>query len=156
MRNVNADFAELAACFTGARSGEGAIVQPELLDRARLDYSVESLKTVDTYLACLHAQRPTELTPDWQTTALWGGAYVGEVIRRQAVCHHDWVDFDDFLAAHPELKVLLGEKKQLVTRALLTADGRSFTLPINKVLRLIQQGPAESVWAFALEEIGAE
>jgi hypothetical protein len=149
VEHVNEVFAEFAARFAGSLAGEGEIVFAAHLDRARLDYSIDSLKAVDEYLAHLRANQPPELGADWAETVLWGGAYVGEVIRRNAAREYHWIDFDDFLAEYPNTTQILGEEKGLGFCALLTAGGGGFTLPINKLLRDLHDGPQDSVWTYA-------
>ena len=153
MDNVNDIFAEFAACFTGALAGDGEIVHPERLDRGKLDYSVPSLGVVDEYLKCLHENRPQQMGRDWVKAVLWGGAYVGEVIRRNAARAYDWVDFDEFIREYPDTTRLLGDQKGLGVCALLTAGGGGFTLPINKMLRFIHDGPEDSVRFYASCEV---
>jgi hypothetical protein len=150
---VNDIFAEFAACFVGALDGDGEIVHPDRLDRARLDYSVASLKVVDEYLSHLHHHRPEQMGRQWVNAVLWGGAYVGEVIRRHAPREYNWADFDDFIREYPDTTRLLGDEKNLGICALLTAGGGGFTLPINKVLRFIHDGPEDSVYFYAACEV---
>jgi hypothetical protein len=154
--NVNDIFEEFAACFTGALDGDGEIVHPERLTQDNLDYSVASLKVVDEYLGFLHQHRPEQMGREWVKAVLWGGAYVGEVIRRNAPRQYDWVDFDVFIAEYPDITRLLGNEKNLGVCALLTAGGGGFTLPVNKMLRFIHDGPEDSVWFYASCEVRPE
>ena len=153
MESVNDIFGEFAACFVGTMEGDGEIVHPEQLNRAKLDYSLASLKAVDNYLKYLHENRPEQMGREWVKAVLWGGAYVGEVIRRNAPREYNWVDFDDFIREYPETTRLLGDQKELGFCALLTAGGGGFTLPINKMLRFIHDGPVDSVWFYASCEV---
>lgn len=153
MTDVNEIFEEFAAAFVGEIEGEGDIVHAGRLGRGRLDYSLESLKAVDEYLAHLHEEPPERLDQAWVNAVLWGGAYVGEVVRRNAPRRYDWVDFDDFIVAWPDTARILGDEKQLGICALLTAGGGGFTLPINKMLRFIYDGPADSVHFYAACEV---
>jgi hypothetical protein len=123
MENVNDIFTEFAACFAGTLEGDGEIAHPERLDRSKLDCSVPSLKVVDNYLTYLHENRPEQMGREWVKAVLWGGAYVGEVIRRNASREYNWVDFDEFVREYPDTTRLLGEEKQLGFCALLTAGG---------------------------------
>jgi hypothetical protein len=153
MENVNEIFAEFAACFVGNLDGDGEIVYSERLDRSSLDYSLLSLKVVDEYLKHLHENRAEQMGRDWVKAVLWGGAYVGEVIRRNAPREYNWVDFDEFIREYPDTTRLLGEEKQLGVCALLTPGGCGFTLPINKMLRFIHDGPADSVYFYSACEV---
>jgi hypothetical protein len=151
--DVNDIFADFAAYFAGQQSTDGEIAHPDQLDRSRLDGSLDSLRIVDAYLAFLHSNRPEEMTDDWARAMLWGGAYLGEVIRRHAQRKFDWIDFDDFVAAFPQTTTILGEQKGLGWCALLTPGGGGFTLPVNKMMRFLFEGPEESVYVYALHEI---
>jgi hypothetical protein len=151
--DVNDIFADFAAHFTGQKPGDGEIAHPDQLDRTRLDGTLDSLHAVDAYLTFLHQHRPEEMTDDWALAMLWGGAYLGEVIRRHARQRFDWVDFDDFVLAFPGTTAILGEAKRLGWCALLTPGGGSFTLPVNKMMRFLFDGPGDSVYLYALHEI---
>jgi hypothetical protein len=153
METVNDIFEEFAACFTGELDGDSEIIHPERLDRRKLDYSLQSLKVVDEYLMYMHTNLPEEIGREWDNAVLWGGAYVGEVIRRNAPRQYDWVDFDDFIREYPDTTRLLGAEKQLGFCALLTPGGGAFTMPINKMLRFIFDGPADSVSFYAECEV---
>src|SRR5262249_40596391 len=101
----------------------------------------------------LHTRRPEQMSREWLKTVLWGGAYVGEVIRRNAQRPYDWVKFDDFIREYPDTTRLLGAETQLAICALLTPGRGAFTLPINKTLRFIYDGPADSVHFYAECEV---
>jgi hypothetical protein len=153
MQDINDIFREFAACFVGELKGDDEIVYPEKLDRSVLNYSVQSLKVVDKYLEFLHENHPEQMGREWVKAVLWGGAYVGEVIRRHAPREYNWVDFEVFIGKYPETTRLLGEDKQLGFCALLTPGGRGFTLPINKMLRFIHDGREDSVYYYAACEV---
>jgi hypothetical protein len=153
VETVNDVFAEFAACFAGTLDADEEIVYPERLDRSKLDYSLASLKVVDDYLSFLHENRPEEMGREWVKAVLWGGAYVGEVIRRNAPREYYWVDFDEFIREYPDTTRMLGEEKQLGFCALLTPGGGGFTLPINKMLRFIHDGPEDSVYYYSACEV---
>lgn len=155
MNNVNEHFVEFAACFAGDLNpgDQPDIAFPAKLDRRRLDYSLNSLKVVDQYFSHLHSHRPNEMGDDWVNSILWGGAYVGEVIRRNAKRTYDWVDFDDLIAAYPNYSQLIGEERSLGTTAVLTPGEGAFTLPINKTIRFIHDGPEDSLYFYAFCEL---
>jgi hypothetical protein len=153
MQNVNDIFADFAAAFVGRLRGDGDIVHPERLNRDQLDYSLASLQLVDEYLDHLHANHPEQLGPAWINAVLWGGAYVSEVIRRNAPSQYDWVDYDDFVREHPHIARLFGEQKQLANCAVLTPGSSTCTLPVNKVLRYIHDGAEHSVHYYASVQV---
>ena len=152
IENVNDIFEDFAAWFVGERNGDREIIHPEQLKRDTLDYSVASLNSVDEYLQYLHEQQPDE-SREWVHAVLWGGAYVGEVIRRSASRQYDWVDFYAFIREYPGTTELLGNQKELAFCALLTAGGGGFTLPINKMIKFIHNGPEDSVHFYAACEV---
>jgi len=153
MQFVNGVFEGFAEFFTGESQRDEDIAHAEKLKRPLLDYSVESLKLVDEYLKFLFDNRPQRMGRDWVNTILWGGAYVGEVIRRNAPRQYDWVDFDGWISEHPEQVQLLGSTKALEVCAFLTPGQGAFTLPLNKVLKFIANGPEDSVRFYVACEI---
>lgn len=142
---TNQFFEDFAEKLVGrSRSEHGDIAFSELLARDKLDYSLESLRRVDEYLVALH-ERADELGGrSLFHTVLWGGAYVGEVIRRNAAVELNWVDYEDHLARHPDHEQLLGPK-DVVVYAILVKGRGSFNLPISKVQKCIMNGIEDSV-----------
>ena len=158
MENLNDVFEEFAAYFAGERDCDRPMVHSGLLKRDKLDYTVASLETVDEYLKYLHeywhGQMGREWNQEWDRGVMWGGAYVGEVIRRNAPRPYDWVAFDVFIRAFPATTKLLGSKKSLAVCALLTTPGSAnFTLPIAKTLKFVVNGPEDSVHFYATCEV---
>src|SRR5215468_1275633 len=82
MRTVDHVFEELALAFRGRVRGDGDIAYPRELERSNLDYSLRSLRGVDAYLDYVHRHSHRITEDEWRSTVLWGGAYLGEVIRR--------------------------------------------------------------------------
>ena len=156
MKFVNEVFEQLAACFVGELKGDGEIAHPKILKRESLDYSVESLKQVDEYLTFLYEHKPKRITKAWLNTVLWGGAYVGEVIRRNASCEHDWVSFEDWIQEHPEHLRSLGPENTLPVCAVLRFRQNAFTLPLNKVSKFINNGPEDGTWAYGAITCGLD
>src|SRR5262245_9239111 len=66
----------------------------ELLDASRLDFSLKSLAFVDDYLDKMRKRKLDEDGDDYLRLVLRSGAYVGEVIRRNAkgTTFH-WLDY---------------------------------------------------------------
>ncbi|MCP2169806.1 hypothetical protein LX83_006692 [Goodfellowiella coeruleoviolacea] len=100
MDQVGDVLAGFAAAFTGESAGAGEIVHPERLDRARLDYSTASVRVVDEYLAHLHDNPPDSDEQKWARTVLGTGAYLSEVIRRDAARARART-FDDAAVEYP-------------------------------------------------------
>lgn len=141
-------FGEFAQGFAGTLRGEGEIAFPSRLDRRSLDYSIQSLKHVDEYLKWVHANRKKLTQSEWEVTVLWGGAYVGEVIRRNARGKHAWVDHEVLLEANEMARNLLPDRST-ATCAVLVFGKDAFTLPLNKIARFIEEGPENSVHYYA-------
>jgi len=112
---VDFDFERYARYFTGQQAcddGEREVLAPQLLRRGRLDYTTASVRELDRY--CAHLATDRELlhrgaspTDSLLTrTVLWAGAYLGEVIRRNASAALHWVDHADYITHAPQLQVL--------------------------------------------------
>jgi hypothetical protein len=168
--DISEIFQGYAEAFIGRVRGEGDIDTPGALRREELDYSFGSLAHVDAYLDTLHrkhgprrgflgigARDGVLVTPSLENSILWGGAYVGEVIRRSRDdC--DWVDYDDYIPEHPKLRDALGPRGLttcafMVQRAPQGGYG-DMTMPVNKVLRYIREGDEHATRSYAQTALG--
>ncbi len=148
MAEIDDVFHEFAGAFAGAFKDAKPICFPAQLRRDELDLSLASLKHVDEYLLYLH-RRKDELDPaQWHSTVLYGGAYVGEVIRYETNNHYRWIDYDDYMAENPEFQSLIPERST-PTCAFLVDDQDNMSMPLNKVARFIDEGKENSVHFFA-------
>jgi hypothetical protein len=146
--DINDILNQFARAFVGTVTSDREIALPEALVRDDLDGTLESLHTVDRYLQELHTHRH-ELTPlTWDTTVLWCGAYVGEVIRHTREGDFTWIDYNDYVLRRPEVKQLIPQRT-VTTCALLIGPNHSMSMPLNKVARFIEDGPEHSVHFFA-------
>ena len=145
--DLNELFQEFAEAFVGRVTGDGDIAFPAKLKRGKLDFSLESLREVDTYLAYLRKHRQKASSQEMNNALLWGGAYVGEVIRRIAKRSYEWTEHADFIAANPRLEQVI--PLTFGTQVLLLAEDGSMTLPINKLVRFLEEGPENSVHFYA-------
>jgi hypothetical protein len=142
-------FHDFARAFRGAAKGDSEIAFPELLRRDRLDGSLDSLREVDTYLGQLHDRQGTLEAAAAEITVLWGGAYVGEVIRLNAPSGaFHWVDYKDYVPHAPKLAAALGPR-DVQTCAFLVSSSGGMTMPLNKIARFLGDGPEHSVYSFA-------
>jgi hypothetical protein len=148
MAQMDDIFHEFAAALAGAFRDAKPICFPDQLNREALDLSLESLRHVDAWLSYLHQHRRTLIDTDWHITVLYGGAYVGEVIRQETDNFFRWMDYDDYVPAHPELRQLIPERT-LTTCAFLVDEQGAISLPLNKIARYIQEGEENSVYFFA-------
>jgi hypothetical protein len=155
-KNIDRDLIAYARRMTGQDQDEPyALPNTHRLDRAKLDYSLESLKVLDAYLDELHAVRD-ELLASAQLTqnvALRAGAYVGEVIRRNASRQHFWLDYDDYIPTCPAGVAEMIGPRGIGTLVFLCTE-KGMLMPINKVLRYIDEGRENSTHYFASVECG--
>ena len=148
MAEIDDIFQEFAAAFAGAFDDAKPICFPSQLRRNALDLSLASLKHVDEYLSYLH-RRKNELIPaEWNSTVLYGGAYVGEVIRHETKNHYRWIDYNDYMPRHPELRALIPERTTTSCAFIVDANDK-MSLPLNKIARFIAEGEEDSVHYFA-------
>lgn len=149
MSDLNSIFNEFARAFVGTVTDGNEVAHANLLDREQLDGSLDSLHVVDAYLSALHSRRDTIGEREWHLTVLRAGAYVGEVIRHSAPAGaFNWVDYDEYLPAHPNLRDLLPERNSATCAFLVHRTG-AMSLPLNKIARYIAEGAEHSVHFFA-------
>ncbi|NJR56501.1 MAG: hypothetical protein HC768_19295 [Acaryochloris sp. CRU_2_0] len=132
MAKIDDIFHDFAAAFTGAVGDAKPIGFPHKLRREALDLSLGSLKQVDIYLSYLHQQQMQLSDQEWQTTVLYSGAYVGEVIRSETNNAYHWIDYNDYMPTHPELQAIIPERST-PTCAFLVNDKGVMSMPLNKV-----------------------
>jgi len=146
-------FHEFANAFKGRVVNEGREVAfAPFLRRTALDGSLKSLHDVDKYLIELHTRKSEIPTAVWETTVLWGGAYIGEVIPLSARPNtFRWIDYDDYVPLHEHLRPLLGPRSTPTCAFLMTQRG--MIMPLNKVARFISEGIEHSVHFFASAEL---
>jgi hypothetical protein len=139
--SIKDEVGQLAQLFVSGGPG-GEIGLPATLDRGKLDYSIDSLQQVDEYLAAVHAADPRSISDDeYGRTVLLAGAYLGEVVRRNSPRKYEWMTYDDFSKALPEVSRGLPnqENRQLV---LCEPGGSAFT-PVEDVMRSVAQGKSQ-------------
>ena len=154
-RDISPIMQQFAEAFAGRVRAERDVALEVMLNRFALDYSLASLDVVDQYLDDVHesvrpptgwrgvfASKSIERTPELDHTILWGGAYVGEVLRRLQSAW-SWIDYDDLVARDPSAAKLLGPRGIGTTTVLVKADG-AMTMPVNKVLRYVHEGSEHS------------
>lgn len=125
----------------------------ELLDVSKLDFSVESLRHVDDWLEAMAARSLP--SPETQVVVLRCGAYVGEVIRRNAtVREYHWLDYDGAVRVDGQIKSLGG--KSLGLMAVLWDGGKGFTFPLGKVGKFLENGREDSTYFYASVTIATD
>jgi hypothetical protein len=117
----------------------------EFLDASQLNFSVESLASVDKHLEMM--RKKNLAGQSLIKFVLRCGAYVGEVIRRNIKGkEYHWLDYEN--AAKLD-KNIAGFGKNIGTIGILWDGKTGFTFPLNKVIKFLQNGSEDSVRAFA-------
>ena len=111
-----------------------------------LDYSIESLATVDDYLDKVRQHK--DITSVWNKVALRCGAYVGEVVRRNCEKRElHWVDYENALELDNTSFQGMG---QSIGNSVSLYGGNSwFCFPLAKVDKFLENGREDSVHSFA-------
>jgi tetratricopeptide (TPR) repeat protein len=119
----------------------------ELLDSARLDFSLDSLAFVDDYLAQMRKRKLDEDGEDYSKLVLRCGAYVGEVILRNALgTTFHWLDYKGALKINESIADF-GEC--LGSAAALWDSDTGLWFPLSKVQKFLDNGRGDSVQFFA-------
>jgi hypothetical protein len=118
----------------------------EHLKAERLDYSIESLAEINSYLEVIRSD--PNVKEVWNKVVLRCGAYVGEVIRRNSNHReYHWIDYKNALkvdeATFEKFGYVIG------TAAVLYSEGPSFCFPLAKVEKYLLNGPEDDVQFFA-------
>src|SRR5687768_9853190 len=98
---VDRAYADLSLMLT--QDQRNITYQRDALDPAALDFSLDSLRHVDAYLEHLRSDPPEG--HDFLRVVLRVGAYVGEVMRKQAPGKYHWIEYDE-AARHADFKGL--------------------------------------------------
>jgi hypothetical protein len=153
MSHLDETFSQFAEAFLGKMIGQGDIPLRKKLNSSVLDYSPNSLNEVDHYLSLLYRNGVDTSSIEYQNVVVWCGAYIGEVIRRNAFVQYHWVHYEDHMKKKdPSLKNLI--PYTLGTHALLVEiDNGYLTMPINKVARFLDEGEANNIHFYAAGDI---
>ncbi|MFT3986652.1 hypothetical protein [Aestuariivirga sp.] len=130
--------------------------------RRGIDWSMDSLKLIDSYLEELHNgfarsggifgrlfRKPPLNGPQVEMVVHLTGAYVGEVIRKHCMAGYNWYPFEDWISKNPSHVEYLGTTAELGTVFVLgNADG-DMCLPFAKVVKFLHNGREDSVYFFA-------
>jgi len=119
----------------------------ELLDTSRLDFTVESLGFVDDYLHQIRNRNLDEGGDDYYKLVLRCGAYVGEVILRNAKGRtFHWLDYKGALKIN---KSIADFGEGLGSAAALWDSDSGLWFPLAKVQKFLDNGREDSVQFFA-------
>ncbi len=116
------------------------------LDPSQLDYSIDSLRHVHTYLDRIRTE--TDVEKVWNVVVLGAGAYVGEVIRRSDTKHAwRWIDYDGAKSVDPTSCEAFG---RVVGAAAVLYGGKSdFVFPLAQVEKYLRNGSQDDLHCFA-------
>lgn len=117
-----------------------------LRDVSRFDFTIDSLKVMDTHLEQMRAQELDDQA--WNSFVLRAGAYVGEIIRNHTPNpnHWHWLDYKQAAERVP-LVASLG--LNIGTSAVLWDGTDGVIFPCAKVAKFLKNGPEDSTWFYA-------
>ena len=153
MEYLDEMFSQFSEAFLGEMAGEGDIPDRTKLNTSILNYSLESLKEVDNYLNVLYKRVQDISDIEYQNLIVWCGAYIGEVIKRNAALEYHWVHYDDYMK-NKSNELTNTIPLTLATHAFLLAiDSNYITMPMNKVVRWLDEGESNNVQFYASADI---
>lgn len=120
------------------------------LKSSNLNYSLESLKVVDSYLDEVRNNRKNLTDEQILKIVVRCGSYCGEVIRKSSQDNLIWINYKTASAIDPKIKSF-GESPY--TFYVLFTEPNTFYFPLAKVGKYIESGPEDSLYLFASEII---
>ena|SRR5260221_10243539 len=153
IKHLDDMFSQFSEAFLGSMTGEGDIAYRNKINISILDYSLESLKEVDRYLKVLYQNPLDNSSIEYQNVIVWCGAYIGEVIRRNAIVEYHWIHYDEHMKnKDSSLRDII--PLTLTTHAfLVTSNSNYVTMPMNKVARWLDEGESNNVHFYAAGDI---
>jgi hypothetical protein len=155
---ATADMLVFSMRLTGEEADEvpDALPLREHLDRARLDYSLESLRVVDDYLLKVHSTLDIEKQfPVLECIVMRTGAYMGEAMRRNSGdIPLNWVGYENLhdLIGSAAFEKHVGEA--FIFNRTVLAAGNRLLFPLKAVMRRAVDGEAaENIYQVALDEV---
>jgi len=138
--------------IAGRGGPELSMACAEHLERALLDYGIDSLHAIDRYLLVVHEAQEDIPTIAYANTILATAIYVGEAIRRSSPSTvYRWGRTQQTEVDNSSTAVVLSDLSGLV---LLSSTSGTPISPTKCVLRRIRRGAqAYSVHAFAVAAI---
>lgn len=135
-------------------ASDGDILLPHKLDRNKLDFSVDSLKEIDSWLNAIHTINRIEagegMAGDFfkrdgrgDNSVMFAGLYLGEVVRQNSTQSWAWQPFETFVANNPEHGRVLGNEPGFDAFVLVGPQG--VATPGNAALKRVLNGPIDSV-----------
>ncbi|MES3032234.1 MAG: hypothetical protein V4699_03270 [Patescibacteria group bacterium] len=146
-KDLTLDIASVAAFLVNDSGSDLPNPLKEFLNSSKLDYSLESLKYVDSYLNEVRKNRKNLTNDQLVKVVVRCGAYCGEVVRKLSKKSLYWIDYDTAIVADPRVKSF---DKSLYTFYILFAEPMDFSFPLAKAGKYLDNGPEDSLYAFAL------
>ena len=161
------DIADALTRFMSAE-GDQLLLLPNRLDKSELDYSLESLRVIDRWLADIHtinrlqsgvgtAGESLVFDGRGDNSVVFAGLYMGQVVRAHSDLPWHWQSFETFLSANPVFAEHYGRDAGLDGFMLVGPQGAA--TPINTALKRVVHGKEESVFfiaQFLLKEVDLE
>jgi hypothetical protein len=136
----------------GRAGPEPSMACADHLERALLDYGLESLHMIDEYLLVVHDAQEGIPTIAYANTIMGTAIYLGEVIRRGSPStEYRWGRTQQSETSEPYSELKMGDLSDLV---LLSSTAATTIAPTEPILRRIRHGSqAPTVHSFAVASI---
>lgn len=141
-------------CFTllgQSRLNTGGLPLDDEVPRLQLDFSLNSLRYLDSYLVRVRDQSGKLPEQTEMNLVVLAGAYLGEVVRSSAPTQWLWEPYDDYARAHPGFAER--RPRQAIMMALLDSPEES-AYPLANVAAILRGAPAQSCHEFAVNLVG--
>ncbi|HPE49681.1 MAG TPA: hypothetical protein PLR76_14860 [Hyphomonas sp.] len=134
--------------------GDKLILLPNRLDKSKLDFSMDSLHEIDSWLQAIYTLNRLDagegkagefLTQDGRgdNSIMFAGLYMGEVVRLNAKQTWVWQPFETFVAKNPGHAQALKGEAGFDKYVLVSPQG--VATPMNSALKRVLNGPIDSV-----------
>lgn len=140
IRNINNEMDGLSYMLTTDQTTP----MLEFFQDINLDFSLASLLIVEQYLARVRGVITKQ--DDRGRIIFRAGAYLGQVIRRNAKSTFVWYDFKQAAMLNQHIKQF-GEC--LETKAVLISGQNTVLFPLNKIKKFLENGSEDSIHYFA-------
>lgn len=148
---LDAQMKEVAEFFSGKIRGDHDVLFAKRLARDKLDLSVDSVRAVDEWVDVLRTHKVTSDSAEAAESLVWAGAYVGEVIRACAKKRYTWMRYADYMSDQPQnLRNLI--PYTFGSQFMLVAATSGMTMPLNKVVRALEEGPENNLHFYVSAE----
>ena len=145
LEDLNSEMVGLAEMFFD--NPDSPTYQVEFLEKSKLDYSLKSLDHLTSFLDTVHENRNSIPEKKMNPLILRTGAYLGEVIRRNAKSREfSWVTYERAVKIDPTMESI-GESISTVA-ILYNLKNHFFFFPLGKILKYIHFGASEDIKGF--------